>query len=79
MNKRLQGNTYLSTDDSTDSGRLLVDDTVDKSQVVSGRTDRANEQMFITAAGFQEVHVLVVDFRARGILDLGTEMISDVV
>lgn len=57
----------------------MVDDAVDQRQVVRRRTDGANEEMPVATASLKKVHVLVVHLGAGCILDLGPEMVGDVV
>jgi hypothetical protein len=71
--------TYLATDNSTDAVGDMVDDTVDQRQVVRRHTDGPNEEMPVTAARLEQVHVLVVHLGPGGILDLSTERVGNVV
>jgi len=70
---------YLAANDRPHAVGNMVDDAVDQRQVVGGLTNGANEQMPVTAACHEQVHVLVVNLGARGILHLSTEGVGDVV
>lgn len=71
---------FLAANDSIDGDP--VDGTIDKTQVGSGvaHLGRASDiQVPVTASGDHQVHVLVVDLRVGGILDLDTEVAGNVV
>jgi hypothetical protein len=73
------GESYLAANHGANAIGNVVDDTVFQRQVVRGHADGANEEMAVTATGFQQVHVLVVNLEAGGILNLGAERVGDVV
>ena len=70
---------YLAANDGTHAVGNMVDDAVDQRQVVRGHADGANEEMAVTTACLEQIHVQVVHIGARGILDLGTEGVGNVV
>ena len=70
---------YLAANDGTHAIGNMVDDAVDQRQIVRGHADGANEEMAVTTACLEQVHVLVVHIGAGGILDLGTEGVGNVV
>jgi hypothetical protein len=73
------GESYLAANHGANAIGNVVNDTVDQRQVVRGHADGANEEMPVTATSLQQVHVLVVDLEAGGILNLGAEGVGNVV
>jgi len=71
--------SYLAANDGPNALGLVVDDTVDEGEIIGGNADRTNEQMLVTTTGLEEVHELVVNLAAGGILDLDTEREGQVV
>ncbi len=69
--------SYLAANNSADAVRNMVDHTVNQGQVVGGSTNRANKEMPVAAACFEQVQVLVVDLETGRILDLGPERVGD--